>query len=65
MGVEEKALLLIDSVNNELAMGTKHFRKSTMQLLSSPKEILTALSENDLIFEPIQERQTYFRKLGE
>lgn len=56
-----KAVLIIDSTKNELALGTKHFRKSTMQQLTEPKQILLALIEEDLIIEPSPERQHLFK----
>jgi len=56
-----KALLIIESTKNELALGTKHFRKSTMQRLTEPKQILMALMNKDLIIEPSPERQHLFK----
>lgn len=57
-----KALLVIDAVKNELAMGTKHYRASTMQPLSTELEILKALYDKDLMIEPTPERQGLFQK---
>lgn len=62
MDVYEKAKLLISATQGELLLGTKHYRKSTMQLLVSPREILIALSDNDLIIEPVPERRALFGK---
>lgn len=61
MDVHGKAMLIISATYNELLLGTKHYRASTMQPLTSVKEILKALSDNDLIIEPVPERQHIFR----
>ena len=57
----ENAMLIVESTKNELALGTKHYRRSTMQRLTEPKQILLALKENDLIIEPSPERQHLFK----
>lgn len=62
MDVYEKAQLLISATQNELLLGTKHYRASTMQPLTSTREILKALSEQDLIIEPKAERQHLFEQ---
>lgn len=62
MNTLEKAELLISATYNELLLGTKHYRKSTMKSLTSVKEILIALADNDLIINPTPERQHLFNK---
>jgi len=54
----EKAILIIDAVKGELALGTKHY--SGDRLLTTPLEIITAMKENKLIIEPTPERRWLF-----
>ena len=57
----ENAMLIVESTKNELALGTKHYRRSTMQRLIEPKQIVLALMDDDLIIEPSPERQHLFK----
>ncbi len=61
--IEAEAILLIEAVQTELFLGTKHCRKSTGERLNSAKKILEALRDNDLIIEPISSRQLIFRHM--
>lgn len=47
------AILLIPEVRSALANGTKHYRKSDGELLTTDKDIIKALlEEGKIIFEP-------------
>ena len=51
--IAEKAVVLLESINHALDMGTKHYRKSDDVLLTSTKEILKAMiDEGGIYFEP-------------
>ena len=58
MDTLEKALLIIDAAKNELAMGTKHYKKG--KLLTTPLEIIQALRDGGLTIEPTPDRQHLF-----
>lgn len=54
--VKVKAKVIIAAVENELASGTKHFRKSDNKPLETVLEILRAIKdEGGVIFEPKKE----------
>lgn len=53
----DKALLIIEAVKGELALGTKHYRRNGGQQLITLPEIITAMRDNNLIFEPVPERR--------
>ena len=56
MNTEEKALLLIQEINNALNRGTLHYRTSDGKLLKTPKEIVEALvSEGNIEFRAREE----------
>jgi len=57
----EKAILIIDAVKGELALGTKYY--SGDRLLTTPLGIVTAMKEGNLIIEPTPERQHLFRAM--
>lgn len=58
-----KALMIIGAVYNEIALGTKHYSKSTGTRLLTPVQIITAMKENDLVFEPRADRKALFIQL--
>ena len=47
----EKAIAIINSAQNKLTLGTKHYSKSTGKILVSPSNIIKAMRANDLIFK--------------
>ena len=60
----EKAFLIIDAVEGELVLGTKHYRTSDGHPLYAPLDIIMALKENDLTIEPTPERKRLFGGKG-
>jgi len=52
MNVLEKALAIVEAIQTELALGTKHYSQKTGELLTNPKRIAEALRDNDLTIEP-------------
>lgn len=52
MTAAEKALILLQEVNDSLARGTRHFNASGKELFT-PKEVIeTLLSEGRVTFQP-------------
>lgn len=52
---KEKAIQLIDGIDNALADGILHFRESDGKLLTTTREILeTVLAEGKVIFHPVE-----------
>jgi len=56
-----KALLIIGSIDNELALGTKHY--SDGKLLTTKLEILEAMKAGTLVIEPSPERKHIFEDM--
>lgn len=60
--IRRKAILLLDAVRTELALGTKHYDKNG-KLLSTDKEIIECmLTEGGVNIEPAEERKHIFDK---
>jgi hypothetical protein len=58
--VEQKASLLVKSIQNELRLGTKHWDKDG-KLLETPGDIIYALVDGEITFEPVPERRELFQ----
>jgi len=62
--VQAKAILIVEAIYGELSLGTKHYSRATGEMITSPIEIIRAMKDSDLIFEPTPERQWLFQKIN-
>jgi len=60
MDSNEKAILIVSAIKNELKMGTKHYLVDTNELIIDPLLILKAMLTNNLLVQPIEERLYIF-----
>lgn len=60
METERRARILLQAITNELRLGTKHWDRGG-KLLTTPLDIVEALMEGPITFEPVPERREVFQ----
>ena len=58
-----KAHILLNCVNNELELGTRHFNAAGRLLITNKEVIQTLLDEGVVTLEPRPDRQEYFQEI--